>query len=254
MTLFAIPRVGLRKEECFFYHVSEIPATGLVGEHWDLRETVDDYLGHYDFSGKTALDIGTASGYLTFEMEKRGADVVSFDVESARVTEPVPFHDEPFSTEELIASQEVGFDRLKNSYWFCHEALRSSAKAVYGNIHRIPAELGTFDAVVVGMCLPHIRDPLSALTSIAARSKKSVIVTQQMLRDDAPIMRMLASVDSPHREHIRHAWWLMSDGCLENFMRILGFKLSTKSQAAHKCIAYDPPRYEHCTTMVFDRI
>jgi hypothetical protein len=34
-----------------------------------LRKTIDDYLGHFDFRGKRALDVGAASGF-TFEMEK----------------------------------------------------------------------------------------------------------------------------------------------------------------------------------------
>ncbi len=38
-----------------------------------LATTIDDYLGRFDFRGKRCLDIGTASGYLTFEMERRGA-------------------------------------------------------------------------------------------------------------------------------------------------------------------------------------
>jgi predicted nicotinamide N-methyase len=38
---------------------------------------VDPYLGNFDFVGKRVLDVGAASGFLTFEMEKRGAEVVA---------------------------------------------------------------------------------------------------------------------------------------------------------------------------------
>jgi 16S rRNA A1518/A1519 N6-dimethyltransferase RsmA/KsgA/DIM1 with predicted DNA glycosylase/AP lyase activity len=34
---------------------------------------VDDYLGHVELRGKRILEIGPASGFLTVEMEKRGA-------------------------------------------------------------------------------------------------------------------------------------------------------------------------------------
>ena len=253
VSVFAPPRRGVRKEDCFFYHVNEIPGVGEVGEHWDLRATIEDYLGHYDFSGRKVLDVGTASGYLTFEMEKRGANVVSFDVENARVTEIVPFHNDSSTMDELWASQEIGFDRLKNSYWFCHEHLNSSARAFYGNIYQLPSSIGLFDTAVVGMCLPHVRDPLGALTSIAARSKESVIITQQTLHDEAPIMQMIAYPNPKHIEHLRFAWWMISDGCLSNFMAILGFRLRQKNCANHKCIAYKPARYEECTTFVFER-
>ncbi len=41
---------------------------------------VDEYLGKVDFAGQRVLEIGPASGFLTFEMEKRGAEVVSVEV------------------------------------------------------------------------------------------------------------------------------------------------------------------------------
>src|SRR4051812_37484330 len=70
--------------DCWFYHVMDLPGAGKVGGQWDLRGQVDEYLGGFDFRGKRVLDVGAASGFLTFEMEKRGADVVSFDMKDNR--------------------------------------------------------------------------------------------------------------------------------------------------------------------------
>jgi 2-polyprenyl-3-methyl-5-hydroxy-6-metoxy-1,4-benzoquinol methylase len=73
MTLrFESPRNVRDVAECAFYHYMDLPGIGQVGDHWDLRPTIDEYLGRFDFRGKRALDVGAASGYLTFEMEKRG--------------------------------------------------------------------------------------------------------------------------------------------------------------------------------------
>jgi hypothetical protein len=58
---------------CDFYHVMDLPGVGQVGGQWDLRGRVDDYLGHVELRGKRILEIGPASGFLTVEMEKRGA-------------------------------------------------------------------------------------------------------------------------------------------------------------------------------------
>jgi hypothetical protein len=106
---------------------------------------------------------------------------------------------------------------------------------------------------MVGMCLPHIRDPLGALESVAARSKKTVIITQQALDDARPIMQMIGFPNPANIEHLRYAWWMLSEGCIENFMAIIGFKLKRKYRAAHKCVAYSPARDEQCTTFVFER-
>jgi hypothetical protein len=97
-SLFAAPRKNLNVNQCFFYHVYDLPGVGRVGGHWDLRETIDDYLGHYDFTGKRALDIGTASGFLTFAMEARGAEVVSFDAAAGRHSDIVPYHNDSTAT------------------------------------------------------------------------------------------------------------------------------------------------------------
>ncbi len=80
--LFANPR-AVSPDECWFYHVMDLPGLGLVGGHWDLRGRIHEYIGHVEFAGKRVLDIGTASGFLTFEMERLGAEVVSFDADSA---------------------------------------------------------------------------------------------------------------------------------------------------------------------------
>jgi len=37
-------------------------------------------LGNIEFNGKSVLELGPASGYLTFYMEQKGADVTSIDL------------------------------------------------------------------------------------------------------------------------------------------------------------------------------
>jgi hypothetical protein len=79
--IFATPRKVEDVADCYFYHTMELPGLGVIeGRDWDLRGRVDEYLGNVDFAGKRVLEIGPASGFLTFEMEKRGAEVVSVEV------------------------------------------------------------------------------------------------------------------------------------------------------------------------------
>src|SRR5215831_7108370 len=92
--LFVQPRNGIRLEECDFYHTVEIPGHGVVHGQWDLREHLDEYLGGYAFAGKRVLEIGPASGFLTFEMERRGAEVVALEVPDDPGWDFVPFPEE----------------------------------------------------------------------------------------------------------------------------------------------------------------
>jgi hypothetical protein len=66
------PRFVDRLEDCFFYHAMDLPEFGLVPAHWDLRGRFDDYVGGVGVAGKSVLDIGTATGFLSFEAEKLG--------------------------------------------------------------------------------------------------------------------------------------------------------------------------------------
>jgi hypothetical protein len=93
----------------------------------DLRRTVDDYLGRFDFRGKRVLDVGTASGFLTFEMEKRGAEVVSFDKASSAHWQLVPFRVKGFDTAKMQPIIEKRVDPIRNGCSLAHRLLNSRA-------------------------------------------------------------------------------------------------------------------------------
>jgi len=88
--LYAEPLDSSSPSECFFYHSMTLPDFGEIQGHWDLRDVAHAYLGNVEFAGKRVLDVGAASGFLTFEMEKRGAEVVSFDLDDGANWDVVP--------------------------------------------------------------------------------------------------------------------------------------------------------------------
>ena len=78
-------------------------------------------------------------------------------------------------------------------------------------------------------------------------------ITQHTLVEDRPIMQMIGTLDLEHIEHLRYAWWMLSDGCITNFMAMLAFRLEAKNRTVYKCIAYTPARYDDCTALVVRR-
>ena len=90
-SVFAPPRLVTRLEDCVFYHTQDVPGYGTVPGPWDLRGHVDEYLGGVTLRGKRVLELGTASGFLCVEMEKRGAEVVAFDLSEDYDCDVVPF-------------------------------------------------------------------------------------------------------------------------------------------------------------------
>ena len=231
---------------CAFYHRVDLPGVGEVGTQWDLRDVIDAYLGQYDFAGKRVLDVGTASGYLTFSMEQRGAEVVSFDMSSGRQWDIVPFRDMWDTFDQSLDNAHKTHERLKNAYWYSHKKLGSKAKVYYGDIYNLPKELGTFDVVVFGMILTHLRDPFRALYSAGRLSRDAIIVTNQTMKTDHPIATFVPSVEN----HETQAWWALSDGCIERMLGVLGFTPQRRTTSQARCIVAGREGLELCTSIV----
>ena len=157
--IFATPRKVEDIADCYFYHTMELPGRGVIeGRDWDLRGRVDEYLGKVDFTGQRVLEIGPASGFLTFEMEKRGAEVISVEVTDEHGWDFVPYPAERL--EQVFGPRRIVMQQLKNAYWFSHAALQSKAEVYYGDVYNLPPALGQFDIAVMGSVLLHCRDPL----------------------------------------------------------------------------------------------
>jgi SAM-dependent methyltransferase len=242
-------------DECSFYHHMDLPGLKEVGKGWDLRRTIDDYLGHFDFRGKRVLDVGTASGFLTFEMEKRGAEVVSFDMVDSTHWQLVPFRAKGFDVARRQATLESRVDLLRNGYRLAHRLLKSRPRVYYGDIYNIPDEIGQFDVVFLGMVLPHLREPFYALAQTARLSRDAVIITQQAPRDQAPVAYFIQNARmNPDAAEPYGAWWVFSEGCFREMLQVLGFEIERVTWKRHMCTGRNPAGEEECMTVVARRV
>ena len=235
--------------ECQFYHLMNIPGAGEVGGAWDLRHCISEYLGDFDFLGKRVLDVGTASGFLTFEMERMGAEVVSFDMDDGAQWDLVPQKDVRENTEKCQRDAREAHRRLKNAYWFCHSRLGSKARAFYGNIYQMPTELGPFDVAVMAMIISHLRDPFQAMYHASRLCKRHFIVTNPLFTDKRPMAALI-----PTRENnLSSAWWAFSEVCIEQIFGVLGFKVIRKVTSQPRCMVAGQERVEPCIAVVGER-
>jgi SAM-dependent methyltransferase len=221
--LYAIPRTISDVSDCLFYHKMDLPEIGTVDGRWDLRGRLADYSGGVEVAGKRVLDVGCATGFLSFEFEKLGAQVVSFDVGSADDMDRLPFSKSLYSTNRTEWAREVDrtIEQIKNSYWFCHGRYRSQAKAYYGDVYNLPSELGLFDVVMVGQILVHLKDPLSAISELAKKCTGTIIVTEGIIDSDNRIMGLCADpAKGPD-----WSWWHLSTGLYKSILKIMGFEV-----------------------------
>jgi SAM-dependent methyltransferase len=218
--------------DCFFYHTMDLPGLGVVRGHWDLRGRFDDYVGGVDVGGKSVLDVGTATGFLTFEAEKRGARVLSFDMSDVRQQTFLPFKDKPYykDRERWAATYGAEIEMWKNAYWLCHRLLNSKAEVFYGNIYALPEELGQFDVVVVGSVLEHLSDQISALASISRLTKTTMVLVTPFLQTEERIARFEATAANPEQDF---TWWTYSLGVYREVLSMLGFKIDRISSSRY---------------------
>jgi SAM-dependent methyltransferase len=215
--------------ECYYYHTMDVPGYGVVDGEWDLRAGVEDYLGHEPVAGKRVLEIGTASGFLCFEMERRGAEVVAYDLGPGDSWDIVPFERLDLARANEERRDHIG--RLNKSWWFNHRAFGSRARMVYGTAYEIPASIGRIDLCTFGAILLHLRDPFLALQRAADLAPATIVVTElaprraerRLLESPARRRSPLFLPDARRGEPV-DAWWSFSPDALTNMLAVLGYR------------------------------
>ena len=163
----------------------------------------------YDLSGKRVLDIGAWDGFFSFEMEKRGAEVVAIDC----------WDNERFRLMRSMLNSRVDY-RILDMY------------------ELTPATVGKFDIVIFFGVLYHLKHPLLALERICALTTDLACVDTFVSDDDSPTPRM---------EFYEHAelggqtdnWVGPNVACLLAFCRTAGFaRVEFRGKLEHSaCVA-----------------
>jgi hypothetical protein len=223
-------------EECYWYTTMDLPGHGVIPGEWDLGD-FDQYIGNFDVAGRTLLDVGSASGYLSFEAERRGARVISFDMVSVTQRFHLPFASNLYfqDRDEWDRQKECGLERLKNSYWYAHRHFKSRNKVVYGDIFRLDRALpGPVEVTIAGAIMEHMNDQISVIGSIARVTEKTIIIAFTPIIDtDELIARPLLPLTNP-RDDI--TWWNYSRGLYERVLRNVGFAIvDIRPSRAHHC-------------------
>jgi O-methyltransferase len=221
--LLASERSNIARDECDFYHTVELPNGEVVDGPWDLRGHEHEYLGGVNVRGKRVLELGPATGALTYFMERAGADVVGFDAgwDVSIDLQPHPGNED---LGELRMDHGKLFTGVQKSWWYLHQQYASQAKVAYGDIYALPGDFGEFDISVFAAILLHLRSPISALEQAARRTRETLVVTEpwsfgrETLHEN--IMRTVPWGDNGRWT----VWWEMSAGAVLAMFDLLGFR------------------------------
>jgi SAM-dependent methyltransferase len=214
-------RSVLERQDCIFYHTIEMPDGEVIPGPWDLRSRESEYLGHVPLAGRRVLEFGPSTGHLTFWMEDRGAEVVCFDAGWDVSIDLVPAPGG--ETRKLRTDHAARTCEFQNSWWYVHQRRRSKAKMVYGDIYRLPGDLGEFDVCTFGSILLHLRSPIEALWQGARRTRSQIVVTETWPEGDETLMDNIMRIFPVGEGGRWVVWWEISAGAVVAMLEIMGF-------------------------------
>lgn len=251
---YAQPMEVVRPEDLFFYHTIDLPQFGTMKGDWDLRADAAAYLGNVNFEGKRCLDVGTGTGYLSFKMEECGArEVVSFDIAKGSDWDIVPHYKLKHEMAGMRRRADLSIEAMKKAYWLCHGALKSRAKAYYGNIYMMPEQLGEFDMVFYGMILTHLRDPYLALYNGARLCSDTLVVTGIWGDTEMPSSTFRPAAHKTGNLDVK-SWWLLSRGTVKAMIGTMGFEIKEVVKSNVMINAVGSEGLRTCEAIVAKRI
>jgi tRNA (mo5U34)-methyltransferase len=205
---------GLRQQvdSLEWYHTIDLGHGIVTPGHYDHRPYLDFYGLSKDLSGKTVLDIGTASGFFAFEMERRGAKVTATDLPEWMAHDFGPNYRSEKTLEEAHSYMHDPFALAKH-------VLESKVEKREINIYDIsPQTIGTFDLVFCSSVLLHLTDPIKALWRIQSVTKESAIIATAIWQEAGDIEPLAAFAG-----HRGTAWWIPNHAALEAMVQTAGF-------------------------------
>lgn len=206
-------------EGLYFYHTMQFPDGEVIQGDWDLRPALDKYLGNQNFEGKRCLDIGTATGCLSFAMERAGAsEVVSFDQSVDHGFDLLP---------DWKGHDDGSVERMKKAYWYCHRKLGSKAKVIYGDIYHLPLGMHGYDYAVIASILLHLKSPVSVIEELFWRAKRIIITDVHRPYYDSKNPGMIFRPAYPDNRNDFLYWWYIPMATVVNMLESYGMTIES---------------------------
>lgn len=205
-----------------WYHTLELPGIGVTPGWFDLRATTAR-LPWPEVHGLRCLDVATYDGFYAFELERRGAaEVVATDIaDHAEWDWPVSLREQGPEALAAVAGEKGG------GFEIARRAFDSSVSKRVINVYDLTPEAlgGTFDVVVCGSLLLHLRDPVRALEAIRSVCRgvfMSVEAVSLLLTRLLP-RRAAAELCEEDR---RVQWWTVNAAGHRRLLEVAGFEIT----------------------------
>ena len=190
-------RQAARLSRLGWYHSIELPDGGVIEGLQSLeqqRQRLRQFPIPEDLTGKRVFDIGAWDGWFSFEMERRGAEVLAVD--SAKNT-------------RLLEARQLLGSRID---YQIADICRLTAK-----------DVGTFDIVLFFGVLYHLKHPLLALENICALCRDMACIESFVTDADPRALPLMEFYETTELRGQADNWIGPNLSCLLAFCRTAGF-------------------------------
>ncbi len=222
---YGSPQAAIAQNSLWYHSIEVAPGVVTPGV-FDLRPIIAR-LPWPDVRGRRCLDVGTYDGFLAFELERRGAaEVMATDIADHEQWD-WPLHLRARGPEYLrhVAGMKrgVGFE-------IARRLLNSTATLDEVSVYDLdPARVGSFDVVVCGSLLLHLRDPLRALAAIRSVCGGWFLSTNQVELGLSVRHRRRALVRLDGVSDLAQ-WWLPNAAGHRQMLQAAGFEIERESR------------------------
>jgi tRNA (mo5U34)-methyltransferase len=200
-----------------WYHTIELPDGTVTYGRWDHRPLLPHYGLPERLNGKRVLDVGSGDGFWAFELERRGADVTSIDIEFFADA------DLPRAVHDVFRENPVSLP-FRRGLEIAHRQLASNVRVVNASVYDLdPDEIGTFDFVHAGDILLHLRDPALALQKLCSVTSGTALLADVF----DPTLDGIGAGPGLTRYHggwTDATWWVPSLSTLTQMVADAGFR------------------------------
>lgn len=209
-----------------WYHAIDLGDGVVTPGVFDIRPHLAGYGFPEDMAGLKVLDVGSASGFFSFEFERRGASVTALDLPS------------PLDKDWVGGELTIEHQRARNAGHFALDTtipgqrmdfpiaarlLDSKVRRVFAKIYDIKQAVDgeQFDLVFAGSILNHLANPMAALTALRSVTKGRIIVANPFephVDQTVPTARLIG-----RQGRGLSSWWLPTIACMEEMLHAAAF-------------------------------
>ena len=213
-------------KNCKFYHVQEIQGLDKPTKGpFDLRKNVYQLLGDCDYKNKSVLELGPASGFITFFLENLGAKVSCIDLSIKKDEwDTIPHVNVNWKKKQRLAMKDLS--KVRNAFWFAHKQNKSNAKLIETHILKLPKSLPIHDYGLIATVLLHIQNPFLALRIVSTKHRfKFSNISKSLSSDYFNKNTFIKFLPRSNVMNLNYdTWWKLSPATIIEMMSILGFK------------------------------